>query len=267
MKEFKFIKQIVTKKLQELDQLKLKVERSLKKAPEGSLVLSKSNGTVQYFHKTSNKQKKGRYIKKIDQKQITALAQKDYDQRLLKEVEKQTNQLTRILKNLPEEDLSRIYDSLSEPRKTFVTPHIILKEKYIEQWLQKEYRGKVMSEETPFYVTNRGEKVRSKSEKIIADKLFSMGIPYRYEYPIRLKNFGIVYPDFTLLNMNTRKEVYFEHFGMMDHSDYRQKAFLKLQEYARNGIYPGKNLLVTFETLQVPLDMNVVEKMLRELVL
>ena len=41
----------------------------------------------------------------------------------------------------------------------------------------------------------------------------------------------------------------------------------RLEDYAKNGIYIGKNLLVTFETLQKPLDMKVVEQMLKEFIL
>ena len=46
------IKQILTNELKEVELLKKQVERSLKKAPEGNLVISKSNGVIQYFHKT-----------------------------------------------------------------------------------------------------------------------------------------------------------------------------------------------------------------------
>ena len=94
-----------------------------------------------------------------------------------------------------------------------------------------------------------------------------MGIPYRYEYPLRLKGYGTVYPDFTLLKVSTREEVYLEHFGMMDDAQYSQKAIAKLQAYARNNIYPGKNLLLTFETSQTAPDMKIVETMLQEFIL
>lgn len=133
--------------------------------------------------------------------------------------------------------------------------------------LKEEYTGKEFFEEVPLHITERGERVRSKSEKILADKLFAMGIPYRYEYPLKMKGYGTIYPDFTILKVSSRTEVYLEHFGMMDDPQYCQKAVLKLQTYARNHIYPGKNLLVTFETLQTPLDMKSVEEMLRQFVL
>jgi len=58
------MKDILETKLKEADYLIEKAEKSLKKAPEGTLVLSKSNGIVQYYHKTKNEQKKGDYISK-----------------------------------------------------------------------------------------------------------------------------------------------------------------------------------------------------------
>ena len=52
-------------------------------------------------------------------------------------------------------------------------------------------------------VTNNGEIVRSKSEKIIADLLFMLGIPYVYECPLDTPG-GTIYPDFTILDISTR---------------------------------------------------------------
>lgn len=118
--------------------------------------------------------------------------------------------------------------------------------------------------EFPLQLTDRGEHVRSKSEKMLADKLYAMGIPYRYEAPLYLESNRTIYPDFTLLKIDTREEFYLEHFGMMNNSDYCEKAILKLNKYAQNGIYPGKNLLLTFETENISLDMKLVEQMLKE---
>ena len=164
-------------------------------------------------------------------------------------------------------DFLKPYHDLSEARRKLVKPYVMTDEQYVENWLSVEYSGKELFEDNSVLLTERGEKVRSKTEKILADKFYSMGIPYRYEYPVNLKGYGTVYPDFTLLNIRERKEIYFEHFGMMDHPEYCQKAILKLENYMRNKIYVGKNLLVTFETFRNPLDMKTVEQMLREFIL
>lgn len=267
MNEIIFAKQLLQDKVKEMDKLMLKAEKSLKNSPDGTLVLSRSNGTIQYYHKTGKNQKKGKYIVAKDRSKAMALAQKDYDQQFLKKVEKQREKICRAIKQLPETEMTEIYETLPEGRQQLVTPHILTDEQYIEQWLNVPYQSKGFASETPEIITERGERVRSKTEKIIADKLFAMGIPYRYEYPLKLKGYGYVYPDFTLLNVSQRKEIYLEHFGMMDNQEYSQNAIVKLENYAKNGIYPGKNLLITFETLHNALNMKVVEQMLKEFIL
>ena len=50
----------------------------------------------------------------------------------------------------------------------------------------------------------------------------------------------------------------------MDEPDYARKAIRKIETYEKNGILPGKNLILTFETSQSILDMKVVEKLTKE---
>lgn len=261
------MEELLQEKLKEAEDLISKTEKLLKKAPEGKLVLSKSKGTVQYYQKIEGSQKKGKYISTKNSKLINSLAQKDYDLLFLKNMKEQKNKLHRAVKLLKEIDFLKVYSGLSETRKKLVNSHVLTDEQYIVQWESIQYNGKTISDEIPVITTERGERVRSKTEKILADKFFSLGIPYRYEYPVTLKGYGTVYPDFTLLNIKTRNEIYLEHFGMMDNPEYAQKAIQKLETYAKNEIYIGKNLLVTFETLHNPLDMKMVEGMLKEFIL
>ena len=261
------MQEILKEKVKELDCYITKAEKSLQKAPEGTLVLSRSNGVVKYFHKTEKRQKKGKYIASENKRFVHALAQKDYDLRFLKLIKEQKKKLCQAIKLLSDTDFSKTYSELSETRKRLVKPYVLPDKEYIEQWESVEFEGKEFLDDTPVLTTERGERVRSKTEKILADKFYSMGIPYRYECPVKIKGYGTVYPDFTLLNIKERKEVYLEHFGMMDNPEYCQKAILKLESYARNGIFIGKNLLVTFETFRHPLDMKNVEKMLKEFIL
>ena len=256
------IKQILCKKLNDYEKMKVKVEKSLKKAPKGSLVLSSSHGMVQYYFKDEENKKKKTYIDKTQIEWIGALAQKEYDMALQKEIAKKEEQIKKVLKILPTTEVEELFENLHTGRKKFVTPHFVTDEKYVEQWMKVKYTGKQNYDEFLKYTTEKGEIVRTKSEKIIADKLFSMGIPYRYEYPIKLKGYGTVYPDFTILKVSERREIYYEHFGLMDQPEYCEKALRKLQNYARNGIVLGENLIVTFESENVPLDVKVLEKML-----
>ena len=80
----------------------------------------------------------------------------------------------------------------------------------------------------PEIYSERGERVRSKSEKIIADKLYRNGIPYKYEKPLVLKGLGKIHPDFEILNKRTRKEYFLEHLGKMDDIGYVKKNMRRI---------------------------------------
>ncbi len=251
----------------ELEYFMRQTERRIRKAPEGKLILSQSNGSVQYYHKTDANQKKGIYIPAKNKKLAENLAQKDYDEKFLQTLQKQREQIQHTINMLPKEEIEDVYSRLSQKRKELVKEHILTDAEYIENWLNVSYEGKPFDYEMAEIYTERGERVRSKSEKILADKFYALGIPYRYEFPVKIKGYGTVYPDFTLLNVKKRTEFYFEHFGMMDHPEYCQKSMTKIESYANNKIFPGKNLLLTFETSQKPLDTRMVEQLLKEFIL
>ncbi len=78
-------------------------------------------------------------------------------------------------------------------------------------------------------------------------------------------NGEIRYPVFMLLKVRTREEIYFEHFGRMGYAGYRMDAMEKMDLYRASGIYPGKNLIFTYETEEKPLDIKGMRKMLLEL--
>lgn len=92
------IKQILCKKLNDYEKMKVKVDKSLKKAPKGSLVLSSSHGMVQYYFKDEGNKKKRTYIDKTQTELVAALAQKEYDIALQKEIAKQEQQIASFRK-------------------------------------------------------------------------------------------------------------------------------------------------------------------------
>lgn len=65
-----------------------------------------------------------------------------------------------------------------------------------------------------------------------------------------------IYPDFTVLNIKTRKTLYYEHFGMMDNPEYCKNALEKIEIYESNGIHLGEELFVTFESSLRPLSLS-----------
>ena len=122
----------------------------------------------------------------------------------------------------------------------------------------------IFKEGIPEYYTRKGLRVRSKSEVIIADILDELYVPFLYEKPLKLKT-GIVHPDFTLLNIKERREVYWEHFGMMDDIEYRNNAMMKIRNYEASGLYQYDSVIWTFETGSYPLNTKDIRRLIIEL--
>ena len=99
MRQGKRVKKILVNELGKIEKLKRKVEKSLKKMPEGVLIVSKSNGVIQFFHKTEKEQKKGKYIDKKNHKLMSRLAQKEYDIKFQRELEKQEKYIKKNFQN------------------------------------------------------------------------------------------------------------------------------------------------------------------------
>ena len=152
---------------------------------------------------------------------------------------------------------------LHTQRQLLVTPVEPIWEKELAKWYDSEYHGKEFYEGTAEIVTEKGERVRSKSEKILADYFYRNNILYQYEKPLYLKGYGTIYPDFTFLSPRTRREIYWEHDGKMDDPAYAKSAVRKIDTYQKNGIYPGENLILTFETSDIPLNTRTIQEMVR----
>ncbi len=235
--------------------------------PEGSLRVSPRNGNVRYFQKMEDKNMPEKYLKREDKAIAASLAQKDYNRMFLRKAQYELDKLEKTIRSIEKNNADSVYDDLSGYRKMMVKPYIQPDMLYAKEWQAERFKPNQYMENMKIYDTKRGEKVRSKSEAILADILYGLGIPYHYEKPLYLGPGKTRYPDFTLLKINSREEIFLEHFGMLDDEEYRNNSFYKLDEYRRHGIYVGKNLIFTYETANSPLDIKGIEKMLKEIML
>ena len=258
---------ILEKELIELGKFITKLETKSKYKSEGRLRIDNKKSKCQYYYmdrkENSSAGHNGRYMKKEELSLAKAIAQRDYDAIALKKAKERKKCIDTFINKYAKTDLKELYNKTHPQRRALIETDIISDEEYVRRWLAVEYKGK--SEVEDDIVTERGECVRSKSEKIIADKLNMLNIPYRYEYPLMLDNGKTVYPDFTILKMPERKEVYFEHFGMIDDEEYFEHMIYKLNSYENNGIYMGINLFITYETSKKPLNTKTLNYKLKEL--
>ena len=263
----------IEKRLADLQKILAAKKKSYEKAPQGRIRISQNGGHPEYYLVTETGSLRGKYLPHSQETLARQLAQKDYDVRLIKQLQKEIDTLQNYLKHAGGgRAISELYDSLCPARRALITPVTLTDEQYAANWQEVSWAGRPFSPDTPLLLTARGERVRSKSEVIIADTLFHHNIPYRYEFPLTLKRTDVdrsadaygstvtLHPDFLCLNTRTRAEFFWEHFGLMDDPAYSKNAAGKLRLYTENRILPGRNLIITMETQTEPLSTRTIDQ-------
>ena len=255
------LKELLIKEQERLGCIRKVIRERLEEAPEGSLRMSKSREHVQFYHYMAEKPlSHGKYIHRSQEELVQKLAQKGYDEKVLRLVERRHKQIERILKDYQDDEIEQLYLKENEARRNMIAAVEVTWEEQLEQWQQEEYEGKGFQENDLVIYSEKGERVRSKSEKILADYFYRNNIPYKYEKPLRLKGYGTVYPDFTFLSKRSRQEIYWEHEGKMDEPGYARATVKKIQTYEENEIYVGERLILTFETDKTILNTKDIER-------
>lgn len=237
-----------------------KCRQELASYPAGRLRIKRQKNSVYYYHVTDNRDTNG-VLLCADDPLIKVLAQKEYLKTLLRLAQSEYKVLKKAADQYPALSFEGLYESYSPQRKSLITPVVLPDDEYVRRWLNKPYRQKAISDNVPFYLTMKNERVRSKSEQIIADHLNTKGIPYKYECPLYLGTV-VVHPDFTILRMSDREEVYYEHLGRMDDPKYAVDNVRKLSLYSLNGLALGDKLFTTMETSVQPLDVRILDDLI-----
>ena len=247
-----------------------------------NLRIAQKNGHPDYYYVNKSTSQQEIYISKKNQAFAKQLAQKDYNSKAIALLQKEINATERFLKqtttrqakNNAVSKFQTLYNKMCPARQSLITPLTLTDEQYATQWKNVTWQGLPFAPDASVYTTNQGERVRSKSEVLIANALAHQKIPYRYEYPLTLHRnhthdtsqnaTTTLHPDFLCLNLRTRQEIIWEHFGLMDSPDYTHNAVSKLNLYAKNKILPGKKLIITMETNTEPLIPDVINQMIEQ---
>lgn len=264
------LKRLLDEEKSRMEHIRDITEKNLIDVPDGSLWVSKNKKQVMLFHynpEINGEWGQGKYITKAETDLAQRLAQKEYDSKLLTLVNKRIKQISSILKDYAEDEVEEVYNGLHEIKRELITPAEESWRQKVAKWKNTPYEGKGFEQGIPVIITKKGERVRSKSEKILADTFYDYGIEYKYECPLVLRGYGTVYPDFTFLNRRNEKEIYWEHDGRMDDADYCNTAIRKIDSYIRNGIFPGERLILSYETSNYVLNSSVVKDMIEKYLL
>ena len=181
-----FTQQLITRRIELVNLLNLKL-KAQKNLPEGHLRIEQKKGRrpAQFYHFTNPADTHGTYIPAANHELARRLAQKDYDHKLIKLLQQQISIMERLIK-ITENKITSLYTKSCPARQKLINPVTLTDVQYINNWQN---------------ITRRN-------------------IPYRYEFPLTLKDGNIYHPDFLCLNVRTRQEYIWEHFGLMDNPDY-----------------------------------------------
>lgn len=251
------------------------IEDSLQTMGEGRLKIQRRNGRVYYFNQRKSDTTgawEQTYLGKKEKNLVKELAQKEYCLKVRKALVRQINLISKFIESYDENDVEELYSNLSQERKELIQPIDVGLKEALELWYDEEYEEYQLYAENRIYETNQGEMVRSKSEVIIANTLYQNRnvISYKYERPLQLHNKGgkiiVIHPDFTVINKMTGEIFYYEHAGCMDEPKYAVDFVNKINLYANNNILQGKNLFVTYETCDMPLDIGTVKNVVQHMI-
>lgn len=236
-------------------------KKQLAYSPSEKLRVITVDSKPYYYIRTSAKDTNGKLISKTpaNQKLVRRIAQRDYDTRVLKIAEKQHRILENFLKKYNPDSVDDLYNNLSDNQKKLVVPVFKSNEEFVNEWLKTEYEKSSFNDAKSPFLTMRGEYVRSKSELLIANTLFSKKIPYHYEKPLTFKDGRTIRPDFTILDIVTGKEIYWEHFGIIDDDQYRQNMLKKIDAFERDGYIKSGRTIFTYEMATRPLTTQTID--------
>lgn len=106
----KGLKSMLLKEQQYLETICSKAEEELKSSPDGCLRVSKDKHKIRYYHCTTNRN--GTYISSNDMELVRQLAQKKYNQSILKKAEIRLKQVKKITRDYSDDEIEQIYDKL-----------------------------------------------------------------------------------------------------------------------------------------------------------
>lgn len=240
------------------DQLAATLEE-IEETPKCSLQVIKRGADYKYYFRRDETQNPI-YITRKNASELVEAGQQEYNYRMKKLLSKEITRIDRFLENNNLHSVEDLYSKCDEGRKRLIRPFAISDDEYANAWQLKHTNTRTVTDDVYHFVTARGDVVRSKSEVIIADTLFSMGIPYCYEAEVPNLKGRKRLVDFLILDVKNRKEIYYEHFGMADDPEYMNSNVEKINQYASAGITFSDNFIATFETIEHPVDRQTIKQ-------
>ena len=239
------------------------LEKELEQFPKGKLRICRNGGKYRWLY-TKESGTPPEVISQHDEFFAKQMAKKQFLLNQLNQLNQESQAVLAYLKKFPLKESLVDKKLYSNPEfQRLLEGQFVSSDEYVEDWKNQSYKRNQNHPETLRFRTISGNTVRSKSEAIIDAALFSYGIPYFYECPLKIGG-EILYPDFTILHPKSKKIYYWEHNGKMDDKRYVDKVCYVTKKYCYEGIVPGINLIMSYETKEHPLDPMEVDSIIQK---
>lgn len=246
------IGEIMQKMLAEYEKRAFAANKKLKELPDGRLSCVMRDGRRTFFQVERADNKRIRKSINKNKKKIEDLAKKMYLETEIKMLSDNMETAKLFLENYEEASVDNILRKFPETIHDILTP-----KQQTEDWSSADYLQSAYMPEGKIHTTTRGLKVRSKSELLIAEKLYEHGVPFRYEQVLSVSGIQFA-PDFTAKAGDGRL-IYWEHCGLTGNKKYMEKHKWKLSVYEKAGIVPWDNLIITYDDKYGVLNLSIVE--------
>lgn len=240
-----------------------KLDLAISQLPEGSLGWHRRGENYRYYCLTDSKH----YLStKKDYPLIENLAKKKYLEKMRSDDLNELAAIEKYLKTHRETSFAQKLLTENAHIADILSPLFRSKDQELSEWAAADYPSTAAHPDHLIFPGPCGKMYRSKSESQIAYLLYTKLIPFRYEWDKLIcgKTYHI---DFTIRHPKTGEFIYWEHCGMMDNEGYAANIGTKLRDFETAGIFPGKNLILTFESKQFPFTVGMAEEIIQKEIL
>ena len=226
------------------------LERAIATLPEGSLEWRKRGDSYRYYHRADGKKV---YLSKEKHELIEALAKKSYLSKMLTDVQQERMAISKYLYHHKDTDRAQELLIHHPNIEGILAPLFTSMDEKLKAWEEADYPSTAEHPEHLIHPGPKGKRYRSKAEASIATSLHRNNIPARYEWDKEIN--GITYHiDFTIKHPKDGRLIYWEHCGLMDKDTYAANIGTKIKEFAKAGIFPDRNLILTYESREFPFE-------------
>ena len=255
------IKSTLDHLLSDLRNVQLQFMDELQKCPAGVLKRQRNRGRIQYVQVTFHNGKRTPHGITRNQQLVRRLSRKEFLKSGIELLQNDIVEITTTLEKSMDLDTDQILTDLRArfpelPEDYFfdsnwfngvrpVSDDLEQRLRSHDAWASMPYEKSNYKPQGRKIRTSRGLLVRTKSEALICERFYEYGIPFRYEQVLHTAD-GIIVPDFTF-ETAVGTELYWEHAGMLTDPIYSFRHHLKMMQYEAFGLYPWRNLIVTYD--------------------